>query len=114
MLTQVGGDDDAGSIGLLPARVAPADAWYLYSTSLHTDQLLVYGFAGTPPSVERAVEEVIERARSCPELRLRVGGRRFSLGLPAWIPGDVEADQIVVHASGELDWPGCLEVVRSS
>ena len=91
------------------ARVAPADAWYLYATNLHTDQLLVYGFAGSPPSVEQAVEEVIERARSCPELRLRVGGRRFNLGLPAWIPGGVEADQIVVHDSGGLDWPGCLK-----
>ena len=47
------------------ARVAPADAWYLYSTSLHTDQLLVYGFAGSPLSVEQAVEEVIERAPNC-------------------------------------------------
>ena len=91
------------------ARVAPADAWYLYSTSLHTDQLLVYGFAGSPLSVEQAVEEVIERARSCPELRLRVGGRRFNLGLPAWIPGDVGAEQIVVHASDELDWSRCLK-----
>ena len=91
------------------ARVAPADAWYLYATKLHTDQLLVYGFAGSPPSVERAVEEVIERARSCPELRLRVGGRRFNLGLPAWIPGEVEDAQIVVHYTGELDWAGCLK-----
>ena len=89
--------------------MAPADAWYLYSTSLHTDQLLVYGFAGSPPSVERAIDEVIERARSCPELRLRVGGRRFSLGLPSWVPGDVEAEQVVVHASGEFDWSGCLK-----
>lgn len=94
--------------GAAAARVAPADAWYLYATNLHTDQLLVYGFAGIPPSVERAVEDVIERARSCPELRLRVGGRRFNLGLPAWVPGDVDADQIVVHASGEFDWSGCL------
>jgi hypothetical protein len=89
--------------------VAPADAWYLYATNLDTDQLAVYGFAGSPPSVDRAVEEVVERARSCPELRLRVGGRRFNLGLPAWIPGDVGAEQIVVHASDELDWSGCLK-----
>lgn len=90
-------------------RVAPVDAWYLYATNIHTDQLLVYGFAGSPPSVEQAVEEVMERARSCPELRLRVGGRRLSLGLPAWVPGEVSDEQVVVHASGGLDWSGCLK-----
>ncbi|MFN8033362.1 MAG: WS/DGAT domain-containing protein [Mycobacterium sp.] len=95
----------------LPAmvRVAPADAWYLNATNLHTDQLLVYGFAGSPPSVEPAVEEVLGRARSCPELRLRVGGHRLSMGLPAWVPCEVSAEQVVVHASGDRDWSGCLK-----
>lgn len=89
------------------ARVAPSDAWYLYAKHLHTDQLLVYGFAGTPASVERAVEEMIGRARACPELRLRVGGSRFNLGLPEWVPGDIEADQVVVHTEAP-DWSTCL------
>ena len=96
------------------SQVAPADAWYLFAEKLHTDQFLVYGFAGSPPSVERAVAEVVERARSCSELRLRVGYRGFGLripglGLPEWIPGDVDTGQIIVDDSGVLDWPGCLQ-----
>lgn len=93
------------------SRVAPADAWYLLAKDRHTDQLLVYGFAGCPPSVERAVEEVLERARSCSELRLRVGHRHFNLGFPEWVPAVVEARQIAVHASDELDWSGCLKAL---
>lgn len=91
------------------SRVAPADAWYLFAEDLYTDQFLVYGFAGSPPSVEQAVAEVIERARRCSELRLRVEYPRLGLGFPEWIPGDVEADQIIVHNDGPLDWPAFLQ-----
>ena len=93
-------------------RVAPADAWYLFADELKTDQFLVYGFAGTPASVEQAVEEVIARARTCSELRLRVGYPSHlgfaHLGFPAWVRGDVDPGQIIVHDSDQLDWPGFL------
>ncbi len=91
------------------SRIAPADAWYLFAKDRHTDQLLVYGFAGCPPSVERAVEEVLARARSCPELRLRAGYRHVHLGFPEWVSADVDPGQIVVHSSDERDWSGCLK-----
>ncbi len=91
------------------SQVAPADAWCLFAETLHTDQFLVYAFAGVPDSVEQAVEEVVERARSCSELRLRVGYRGIGLGFPEWIPCDVEAAQIIVHDSEVLDWRGCLQ-----
>ena len=74
-------------------QVAPADAWYLFAKKLHTDQFLVYAFAGTPPSAEQAIEEVLERARSCSELRLRVRYPTIGFGLPEWITGDVDAGQ---------------------
>ncbi|WP_293239786.1 WS/DGAT domain-containing protein [Mycolicibacterium sp.] len=93
--------------------MAPADAWYLFASDRHTDQLLVYGFAGCPASVERAVDDVLERARSCPELRLRVGQRHFNLGIPEWVPGDVDAGQIAVHVSDEFTWSGCLKALGS-
>ncbi len=89
-------------------QVAPADAWYLFAKKLHTDQFLVYAFAGTPPSAEQAIEEVLERARSCSELRLRVRYPTIGFGLPEWITGDVDAGQIIVHDSEVGDWPGCL------
>lgn len=91
------------------SQVAPADAWYLFAEQLHTDQFLVYGFAGVPHSVDQAVEQVAERARSCSELRLRVGYRGIGLGFPEWVPCDVDAAQIIVHDSDVLDWPGCLQ-----
>lgn len=95
------------------SRVAPADAWYLFADKLKTDQFLVYGFAGQPASIEQAVDEVVERARACPELRLRVryprpGLRVLGLGFPEWIPGEVDPGQIVVHDSEPLDWPAFL------
>ena len=31
------------------------------------------------------------------------------MGLPEWIPGDVDTGQIIVDDSGVLDWPGCLQ-----
>jgi hypothetical protein len=96
-------------------RVAPADAWYLFADKLKTDQFLVYGFAGTPVSVEQAVEEVIASARTCSELRLRVGYPdhlgSVRLRFPVWVPGDVDPGQIIVHESDPLDWPGFLRTI---
>lgn len=90
-------------------RMAPDDAWYVFAEKLHTDQFLVYGFAGCPASVEQAIGEVTERARACPELRLRISQPRSSHGFPKWVAGDVEPGQIVVHDPGPLDWPGFLQ-----
>ena len=92
-------------------RVAPADAWYLFAKDQHTDQLLVYGFAGCPSSVERAVEDILERARSCAELRLRAGRRHFNLGIPEWVPADVDPGQITVHVCDDFEWSDCLEAL---
>lgn len=89
--------------------MAADDAWYVLAGNLQTDQFLVYGFAGCPPSIERAVEEVTERARTCSELRLRVRHPMFGRGFPEWVLGDVEPGQIVVHNREALDWPGFLQ-----
>lgn len=89
--------------------MAPDDAWYLFAEHLQTDQMLVYGFAGRPAAIERAVEDVIDRARSCPDLRLRVRDRTFGLGFPEWVSGDVERGQFVVHDSDVRDWSGILQ-----
>ncbi|MCB0941411.1 MAG: DUF1298 domain-containing protein [Mycobacterium sp.] len=91
--------------------MAPADAWYLFEKGIHADQLMVYAFAGSPPSVERAVEEVVGRARGCPELRLRVTHRRFGLGIPGWVPADIDAGQIRIHDLQSPEWSECLNAV---
>ncbi|BBZ75312.1 DUF1298 domain-containing protein [Mycolicibacterium anyangense] len=89
-------------------RLAPADAWYIFAKGLSTDQLLVYAFDGIPDSVEHAVEEVLARARSCEELRLRVRLRPATVGFPCWVAGEVTHEQVVVHNGAELDWSHCL------
>ena len=50
------------------------------------------------------------RARNCPELRLRVEERN-GLTYPAWVSGDVEPDQFVVHDLADSSWAGCLAAV---
>ena len=101
----------ASDSGAAPVRMAPVDAWYLFEKSIHSDQLMVYAFAGSPPSLERAVAEVVERARGCSELRLRVGHRRLGLGIPGWVAADVDAGQILIHDPQPSDWTECLGAV---
>lgn len=69
--------------------------------------MLVYGFDGTPDDVDAAVEEVLNRARGCPELRMRVS--QSMLEFPHWVSGQVQADQGLVHHLAEPDWPTCLQ-----
>jgi Wax ester synthase-like Acyl-CoA acyltransferase domain len=92
--------------------MAAADAQvYWMSAKMRTDQFLLYAFDGAPRDVEAAVAEVITRARACSQLRLRVDDSGCPLRYPAWVTGDVQAHRLVVHASGQRDWPGCLDAV---
>lgn len=97
--------------------LAAVDAmWYWYATKFLTDQFLVYAFAGTPPTLDRAVDQVLERARLCPDLRLRIAEPRLDLRSPQWISCDVVPEQIVVHPLEELEersWSACLDALVS-
>jgi hypothetical protein len=92
-------------------RLSAVDAQaYWMSAKIPNDQFLLYGFAGVPSELERALRVIRERARSCPELRLRVHDRGF-LTYPAWGAGEVAADQFVVHDLTDRTWAGCLAAV---
>jgi hypothetical protein len=96
----------------MPARrLSTVDAQtYWMSAKIPNDQFLLYGFAGVPSELDRALEEIRERALGCPDLRLRVRDRSF-LTYPTWVTGDVGADQFVVHDLADRTWAGCLAAV---
>jgi hypothetical protein len=80
------------------------------SAKIPNDQFLLYAFDGVASDVQRALAVVRDRARACPELRLRIRDRGF-LTYPMWGDGDVTEDQFVVHDLNDRTWAGCLAVV---
>lgn len=80
------------------------------SAKIPNDQFLLYGFGGVPSDLDGALEEIRGRALGCAELRLRVRDRSF-LTYPAWVTGDVRADQFVVHDLAEPTWASVLAAV---
>ena len=96
---------------MLARRLSAVDAQtHWTSAKIPNDQFLLYGFAGVPSELERALHEIRERARGCPELRLRVR-ERSALTYPAWVDGEVSADQFVVHDLADRTWVGCLDAI---
>lgn len=89
--------------------VVDAQTWWA-SAKIPNDQFLLYGFTGVPADLDAALVEVRERARSCPELRLRVRDD-CPLTYPAWVSGDVDDDQFSVHDLEAPDWNECLDAV---
>lgn len=80
------------------------------SAKIPNDQFLLYGFAGVASDLEQVLERIRGRAHNCPELRLRVDERN-GLSYPAWVTGDIEPDQFVVHDLNDSSWAGCLAAV---
>jgi len=91
-------------------RLTPVDAQlYWMSAKIPNDQFLLYAFAGRPADMDEAVAEVLARARSCPELQVRVEDG-FSPTYPAWVRRDADASQVVTRV-GEVGWQDCLDAV---
>ena len=89
-------------------RLSAVDAqMHWMSAKIPNDQFLLYGFAGAPSDLEQALERVRQRAWRAAELRLRVEERNL-LTYPAWVTGQVEPDQFVVHDLADTSWAGCL------
>ena len=94
-------------------RLSAVDAqMHWMSAKIPNDQFLLYGFAGVASDLEQVLERIRLRAQTCPELRLRVGERN-GLTYPAWVTGDVEPDQVVVHDLEDSSWAGCLAAVAA-
>ena len=96
---------------MMVRRLSAVDAqMHWMSAKIPNDQFLLYGFAGEPSDLDQALQRIRQRARNCPELRLRVE-ERSALTYPAWVTGDVEPDQFVVHDLADNSWAGCLAAV---
>jgi hypothetical protein len=92
-------------------RLSAVDAQtYWMSAKIPNDQFLLYGFAGVPADLERAVDEIRQRAWRCGELRLRVR-ERSHLTHPEWVTADVLDNQFVMHDMADAGWAGCLTAV---
>ncbi|MGV0849669.1 wax ester/triacylglycerol synthase domain-containing protein [Mycolicibacterium phlei] len=90
-------------------RLAAVDAQtYWMAATIPSDQFLLYAFAGPVPDVPAVVRALRERARRCPDFRLRI--QDCGPGYPRWVHGDVAAQQTVVHpAPGR--WADLLDAV---
>jgi hypothetical protein len=92
-------------------RLSAVDAQtYWMSAKIPNDQFLLYGFAGVPSDLERALDMIRQRAWGTLELRLRIAEDNF-LTYPAWVTGPIEPDQFVVHDLADSTWAGYLAAV---
>ena len=92
----------------MTVALTAADAQvYWMSAKIPNDQFLLYAFDGEPD--DRAVSKVVERARRCRDLEVRVEDG-CPLTYPVWVHRDAGADQIVMHGP-VAGWQQCLDAV---
>ena len=92
-------------------RMAAVDAqFYWMSAKVPNDDFLLYAFDGEPADCSRAIEQVCQRARACPELTMRVR-ERSRLTYPQWAPAAVGPERVVRHDLPDHSWRDCLEAV---
>ena len=91
--------------------MAAVDAqFYWMSAKLPNDEFLLYAFDDEPADCARAIEEVCRRARTCPDLTMRVQ-ERSSLAYPRWVAASVGPEQVVCHDLPDRSWGDCLAAV---
>src|ERR1700754_4203778 len=92
-------------------RMAAVDAqFYWMSAKLHNDDFMLYAFDGEPADLGQAMEQVVHRARPCPELGLRVH-EGSPLRYPRWVPTAIGPDWVVHHPLADCGWDGLLRAV---
>ncbi|MGV0626790.1 DUF1298 domain-containing protein [Mycolicibacter minnesotensis] len=93
-------------------RMAAIDAqFYWMSAKIPSDQFLLYAFAGVPDDLDAALAQVLARARTVPDLNIRVadGG---ALRYPRWVPiPEPELPGATRHSVPDDSWAGCLDAV---
>src|SRR5690348_18337114 len=98
---------------MMVRRLSAVDAQtYWMSAKIPNDAFLLYGFAGVPADLDRALGVIRRRAWATPELRLRISDGR-GLCYPAWVTGPVEGRQFVVHDLADNSWAGALAAVAA-
>jgi len=91
--------------------MAAVDAqFYWMSAKVPNDDFMIYAFDGEAADCARAIEQVCDRARACPDLAMRVQDRSF-LAYPQWVPAAIGPEWVVRHDLGDPDWRDCLAAV---
>lgn len=93
-------------------RLSAVDAQtYWMSAKIPNDTVLLYGFDGVAADPDAAIEEIVQRARGCSDLTVRIeDGGRFRY--PAWVHREVDRSQFVVHDMGDSSFQACLDEAR--
>ncbi|AFM18728.1 hypothetical protein Mycch_4005 [Mycolicibacterium chubuense NBB4] len=92
-------------------RLAAVDAQtHWMARAIPSDQFLLYGFDAAATDLDRTLATIADRARRCPDLRLRVAETSFWT-YPVWEPRDVDSDQFGIREP--VSWPECLTAVAS-
>ncbi len=90
--------------------MAAIDAqFYWMSVKIPSDQFLLYAFAGVPADLDEAIAELLDRARTIPDLNIRVADAG-ALRYPRWVPITEPIGAVRHRAPGD-SWPGCLDAV---
>lgn len=90
--------------------MAAVDAqFYWMSAKIPNDQFLLYVFAGVPVDLDDAVDDVLARARACPDLAMRVDDG-CAVTYPTWVPSRDHTD-VARHELADDTWRGCLDAV---
>jgi Wax ester synthase-like Acyl-CoA acyltransferase domain/WS/DGAT C-terminal domain len=91
--------------------MAAVDAqFYWMSAKVPNDDFMIYAFDREPADLDRAIEQVLKRARACPDLTMRVEDRG-ALTYPKWVHADVGPEQVVRHDLADHTWQGFLAAV---
>lgn len=91
--------------------MAAVDAqFYWMSAKIPNDEFLLYAFDDEPADFARAVEQVCQRARACPDLTIRVRDG-WGVTYPHWVPTAIAPEQVVHHNLADHSWDACLAAV---
>jgi hypothetical protein len=92
-------------------RMAAVDAeFYWMSAKVPSDDFQLWAFDGEPANLGAAIDEVCRRARSCPDLTMRVHDGS-PVTYPRWVPAPVSPEQVVCHDLVDRSWHGCLAAI---
>ena len=94
-----------------PRRLTPTDAQTFWlAAKIPNDTFLLYAFDGVPDDLERTLDGIVDRARGCADLGVRVDDSR-SWTYPSWVRRDLDRSLILVHDLQDPTWTGCLAAV---
>ncbi|UVO11251.1 DUF1298 domain-containing protein [Mycobacterium sp. SVM_VP21] len=84
--------------------------FYWMSAKIPSDQFLLYAFAGVPADLDDAIAAMLDRARTIPDLTIRVADAG-ALRYPRWVSLTEPIEDVAAIRAPEDNWAGCLDAV---